>query len=221
MPAGSAPKISGVTVGPFQENCYLVVDEASGRAALVDPGDEGARIVRMVQDASVTLEAVWLTHAHIDHIGGVAAVKRAWDVPVFLHPADRPLYDNGARQAAAYGLPFDVPPSFDRELAEGDVLELGALRFSVMHTPGHAPGLCVFHGHGVVLAGDLLFAGSIGRTDLPLSDPRAMQHSLERVVAELPEEAVVYPGHGPLTTLAEERRSNPFLSGAARVLGAW
>ena len=220
MGAASPPRIAAITVGPFQENCYLLVDEPSGRAALIDPGDEGDRVVRMVREADVTLEAVWLTHAHVDHIGGVAAVRRAWDVPVFLHPADRPLYVNGARQAAAYGLPFDDPPPFDRELADGEVLELGALRFTVMHAPGHAPGLCVFHGHGVALAGDLIFAGSIGRTDLPLSDPRAMDRSLRRALAELDDATVVYPGHGPATTMAEERRSNPFLSGAARVLGA-
>jgi len=220
MPA-AAPRIVGVTVGPFQENCYLVVDEASGRAALVDPGDEGARVAKLVRDSGAALEAIWLTHAHIDHIGAVAAVKREWDVPVFLHPADRWFYENGTRQAEMYGLPFEDPPPFERTLADGGVLELGELRFSVLHTPGHAPGLCVFHGHGVALAGDLIFAGSIGRTDLPLSDPRAMQRSLQRALAELADGTVVYPGHGPVTTMAAERASNPFLTGALRVSGAW
>lgn len=215
----TGPRIASATVGAFQENAYLVVDDSSGRAALVDPGAEGGRLVEMVRAAGVTLEAIWLTHAHVDHIGGIAAVKRAYDVPIFLHPADTPFYENGSRSAAAYGIPFEDPPPFDRQLEEGDVLELGALRFSVLHTPGHAPGLCIFHGHGAALVGDLIFAGSIGRTDLPLSDPRAMQRSLQRALEALPDETVIYPGHGPVTTMAAERGANPFLNGAARVLG--
>lgn len=211
----AAPKVESVTVGPFQENSYLVSDLATGRAVLIDPGDEPARIIRLVERAGVALEGIWLTHAHIDHVGAVAALRHRWDVPIRLHPADRPLYDNAGRQAAAYGLPFDPPPPPDHELADGDRLRLGDLEFEVVHTPGHAPGHCVFVGHGVMLGGDLLFAGSIGRTDLPLSDPRAMQRSLERVLG-LDDALVVYPGHGPATSIGIERASNPFLTGAAR-----
>ena len=207
-------KISTYTVGPFQENCYLVVDEAAARAVLVDPGDEGARLVRAVKQSGATLEAIWLTHAHLDHVGGIAAVKREFDVPVYCHVDDEPLYRNAHVQAASYGVPFEQPDPADREVSEGDVLRVGSLAFTVMHAPGHAPGLCVFYGHGVLLAGDLLFAGSIGRTDLPLCDARAMQVSLGRI-ATLPPETVVYPGHGPATTIGEELSSNPFLTGVA------
>ena len=207
-------KISTYTVGPFQENCYLVVDEAAARAVLVDPGDEGARLVRAVKQSGATLEAIWLTHAHLDHVGGIAAVKREFDVPVYCHADDEPLYRNAHVQAASYGVPFEQPDPADREVSEGDVLRVGSLAFTVMHAPGHAPGLCVFYGHGVLLAGDLLFAGSIGRTDLPLCDARAMQVSLGRI-ATLPPETVVYPGHGPATTIGEELSSNPFLTGVA------
>jgi hydroxyacylglutathione hydrolase len=211
-------KITGLTVGPFEENAYLVVDEGTRRAVLIDPGDEASRIVRMVRDSGAELEAIWLTHAHIDHIGAVAAVKREWDVPVYLHPADAPLYAAGATQASFYGLPFEQPGPAERTLADGDRIRVGGLEFDVLHVPGHSPGLVVFHGNGVVLAGDLLFAGSIGRTDLPLSSPTAMETSLARVMRELPDETVVHPGHGPATSIGRERATNPFVTGLARML---
>jgi glyoxylase-like metal-dependent hydrolase (beta-lactamase superfamily II) len=211
-------KIDVRTVGPFQENCYLVVDETTGRAVLVDPGDEGPLLVEMVRRSGATLEAIWLTHAHIDHIGAIAEVRRHFDVPVYLHPLDLPYYTQlSARAAEMYRVPFEQPDGPHHELAEGDVLSCGSLRFTVMHVPGHAPGLVSFNGHGIALSGDLLFAGSIGRTDLPLSNPFDMDASLERFAA-LPEDTVVHPGHGGATTIAEERRTNPFLSGRARAL---
>ncbi len=212
-------RILSRTVGPFQANCYLVIDETTGSAVLVDPGADGAEVVGMVRESGARLEAIWLTHGHIDHIGGVAEVLRHYPVPVWLHPMDRPLYDSlSARMAEVYGLPFEQPPTPDHELRDGNVLTCGELRFRVMHVPGHAPGLVSFNGENVALCGDLLFAGSIGRTDLPLSDPGAMNDSLARI-ATLPEETVVYPGHGGATTIGEELLSNPFLSLRARALG--
>jgi hydroxyacylglutathione hydrolase len=211
-------KISRLTVGPFEENCYLVADPASGRGVLVDPGDEAPRIARMVRETGAELDAIWLTHAHIDHIGAVAGIKRQWDVPVYLHPADAPLYAAGSRQAAFYGLDFDQPAPPERAFADRDRLLVGTLEFEVIHTPGHSPGLVVIHGHGVVLGGDLLFAGSIGRTDLPLSNPADMEASLARVMSLLTDDVVVHPGHGPATTIGRERVTNPFINGQARVL---
>ena len=207
--------VTSFTVGAFQENSHLLADAASGDCVMIDPGAEGDRLVAAVEESGAALREIWITHAHVDHVGGIAALRRRWDVPVRLHPADDPLWRVVDRQAAAYGLPFECPPADYEALAEGDELRLGAARFTVMHTPGHAPGHCVFHGEGIVLAGDLLFAGSIGRTDLPFSDPVRMQASLARI-ASLEADVAVHAGHGPPTTIGTERRTNPFLTGAAR-----
>ena len=204
------------TVGPLEENCYLVADEEAGQAVLIDPGDEPDRLVAAIREADLTLEAIWLTHAHMDHVGAIAGVRRSFPAPIHLHPLDRPLYDRASQQGAAYGLRIEQPPPPDAALTHAEVLTVGSLGFSVMHAPGHSPGLVVIHGHDVAFVGDLLFAGSIGRTDLPLSSPAAMSRSLLRF-CKLPPETLVYPGHGPSTTLAVELVSNPFLNGAARV----
>ena len=209
-------KISTFTVGEFQENCYLVEDDERGVAAIIDPGGEPTRLVWAVEKSGASLEAIWITHAHLDHIGAIAGIKQKWPVPVHLHPADWPLYRVADRQAQIYGLPFEEPPPPDAELAGGDTLQLGSLSFAVMHAPGHSPGHVVLHGHGVAFVGDCLFAGSVGRTDLPASNGADLTDSLEKIAA-LPGDTVVYPGHGPATTIAEELATNPFLTGAARI----
>lgn len=210
--------VSAVVVSVFEENCYLVVDPATNAAALIDPGDEGERIVEMIRASGARLEAIWLTHAHLDHVGALADVKAEWDVPVYMHPLDRPVFVHAPAAAEMYGLPWSEQPMPDREVADGDVLSVGTLRFSAMHTPGHAPGHIVYHGHGVAFAGDLLFLGSVGRTDLPFCDPKAMSRSLDRATTLAPE-TIVYPGHGPATSIEREVRTNPFLNGGARVRG--
>lgn len=211
--------VTPLSVGAFQENCYLVADETRGVSAVVDPGADGDRIIAMIERSGTTLQAIWITHAHVDHVGAIAPVKKKWNVPVSLHPMDLPLYRKAGVQAQLYGIPFDEPPDPDVEFAEGQKLTLGSLTFEVNHRPGHAPGHVVLHGHGIALVGDCLFAGSIGRTDLPFSNPAELAASLERI-SQLPPETIVYPGHGPSTTIGEENESNPFLNGSARIVGS-
>jgi hydroxyacylglutathione hydrolase len=208
-------KVDVFVVGAFEENAYLLSDTDGGRAVFIDPGDEGKMLARVVSERRLHLDAIWLTHAHIDHIGGIAALKRHFDVPIYLHPADLVIYERGRDVAQMYALPFEQPPAPERALAEGDELSLGPYRFRVMHVPGHAPGHVAFVGDGVMFSGDCLFAGSIGRTDLPLADPAQLDASLERLVAMDPRMRVL-PGHGPETTIARERASNPFLTGLVR-----
>jgi len=210
--------VKTITVGAFQENSYLVVDDRSNRAVIVDPGSEGERLVEAIDRSGATLEAIWITHAHVDHVGAIAFVKRKWDVPIYLHPLDRRLYDAAGRQAQVYGLPFEEPPAPDHEFADGQQIKVGDAEMTVLHAPGHSPGHVVIHGNGIALVGDCLFAGSIGRTDLPFSNPPQLAASLEKISA-LPPETVVYPGHGMETTIGQERLSNPFLNGTARIVG--
>lgn len=211
--------VTQITVGAFQENCYLVEDPKTNAVAIVDPGSEPERIVEAVEQSGGRVEAIWITHAHVDHIGAIASLKRKYDVPVWLHPLDEPLYRVGGRQAQLYGIPYEEPPAPDRKFAEGERIKLGALELDVIHVPGHAPGHVVIYGHGNALVGDCLFAGSIGRTDLPFSNPSQLEASLKRIAA-LPAETVVHPGHGDATTIGEERLSNPFLNGTARIVRA-
>ncbi|HJQ11433.1 MAG TPA: MBL fold metallo-hydrolase [Gemmatimonadaceae bacterium] len=207
-----------ITVGPFQENSYLVIDDDTQHAVIVDPGGEGQRLVNAIEKSKATLDAIWITHAHVDHVGAIATVKERWDVPVYLHPLDRRLYEAAGRQAEVYGVPFEEPPTPDAEFADGQKLMIGKSQMTVMHTPGHSPGHVVIHGSGIALVGDCLFAGSIGRTDLPMSNPQQLAESLQKIAA-LPAETIVYSGHGPETTIGEEKASNPFLNGMARIVG--
>lgn len=210
-------KIQSLTVGPLEENCYLLIDEHTSRAVIIDPGDEPEVILDALHDSGAVLEAVWLTHAHFDHVGGLAGVLRAHPVPVYMHPLDAPLHAQAVDAALRYGIRIETPPAPDSELSEGDRVMVGSEELSVMHVPGHAPGHVAFYNDGVIFGGDCLFAGSIGNTSFEYGDRETLDASLVRIVA-LGDEMTVYPGHGPATTIGRERATNPFLLGTARLL---
>lgn len=200
--------------GQFAENCYLVADRRSRDAVIIDPGEEPAMFMAELDTRGWTLRGIWVTHAHIDHILGVGPIRRAYDAPIHLHPADRPLYDNVSRQAELYGFRVDPLPEPDAELADGDTVAVGGFTFDVRHTPGHSPGSVSFVGHGMVFGGDVLFNGSVGRTDLPGGDTATLLGSIQRHFLSLPDSTILRSGHGPETTIGIERLTNPFLTGA-------
>ncbi|MDP9331374.1 MAG: MBL fold metallo-hydrolase [Actinomycetota bacterium] len=195
---------------PYGTNCWLLAADGSDEAVVVDPGFEPAAVRALLLAAGIRPAAVLLTHAHVDH-AGTAGDFAADDLPVFIHEADAPAFTDPALWNP--GFENQLAPVKDlRTLVDGAVLDFAGFSFEVQHTPGHTPGHCVFVTDAIVLSGDLVFAGSIGRSDLPNSDPAAMRESLVRFL-KLEDELPVLPGHGPRTTVGRERARNPFLVG--------
>lgn len=211
-------KVVQIPNGRFVQNCYLVADEGRRECAVIDPGEDAALIARALTDLHMQPVAIWLTHAHIDHVLGVPELKRLTAAPVYLHPADRPLYDRVAEQAVAFGMRATPLPLPDRDFTHGDAVRVGDLTFAVRHTPGHSPGSVSLAGSDVVFVGDVLFQGSIGRSDLPGGDTETLLQSIQRELLCLPDATIVYSGHGDQTTIGHERVTNPFLTGAARLV---
>ena len=210
-------KIVQIPNGQFVENCYLVIDEGSRECVVIDPGEEAGLILRRITEAGVRPVAIWVTHAHLDHVMGVPRLRRETGAPIYLHPADRELYDHVIQQGLAFGIRVESLPPPDREFVPGETVRVGTVGFTVRHAPGHSPGSVCLVGDGVVFTGDVLFAGSIGRTDLPGADFDTLIRSIERELLVLPDSTMVYSGHGPETTVGRERGTNPFLAGVHRV----
>lgn len=204
-----------LVVGPFQENCYVVGDEATGEGAVVDPGDEASRIALAVEKTGLEIGQIILTHTHIDHVGAVAGLAEEYSCPVLAHAEAEPMLQQLPTQALMMGVRFGKVPTVDQYVEDEEVLEVGGLRLEALYTPGHAPGHLAFHvqGEGLVISGDALFAGSVGRVDLPGGDMAVLLRSIEDRLLTLPDETVVHPGHGPETTIGDERAYNPFLRG--------
>jgi len=201
--------------GPFAENTYLLTCESSGVRIVVDPGHAVRGLIRVLDEEDARPEAVLLTHAHLDHVDGIPLLLERWpDLPIRLHAADRPLYEAVGQQAAMFGLPPVELPTPTYDLEAGQRLTYGReIELDIRFAPGHAPGHIIFidEAGDRALVGDVVFRGSIGRTDLPGGDHRQLLDSIAREILVLPEETKLLPGHGPDTTVAFERRSNPFL----------
>ena len=206
-------KVHSFTIGPLETGAYLVVDERSREALLIDPGLESESIYDVIHKERLQLSAIVNTHGHFDHVCGNAFFKAKTGAPVMIHPEDVPLMHQAAQQALAFGFQVPAPPPADRLLNEGDEVTMGESRLQVFHTPGHTPGGICLYGEKVVFVGDTLFSGSIGRTDIPGGSYEILLSSIRSKLLSLPDETAVYPGHGPSTTIGEERVHNPFLTG--------
>jgi hydroxyacylglutathione hydrolase len=204
-----------LTVGPFQENCYVIGDEETSEGAIVDPGDEATRIALAVEQTGLDIGQILVTHAHIDHVGAVAALADEYACPVLMHAEAEPMLEQLPAQAIMMGLRFGKVPTVDHYIEDEEVLEVGGLKLRSLYTPGHAPGHVAFYveGEDLLLSGDALFAGSVGRTDLFGGSMEVLMRSINERLLTLPDETRVYPGHGPQTTIGTERAHNPFLQG--------
>jgi hydroxyacylglutathione hydrolase len=214
---GTPVIIEGFPVGSVAANCYIFGDDATREVFVIDPGDEAERILAEIRRLNARPVAIVNTHGHFDHVQAVDEVRRATHVPFWIHEAERPVLESGpARARVLFGVDLPDSPVPDGWLTEGQVLPVGSLRLMVRHTPGHSPGGVCLIGDGLVFTGDTLFAGSVGRTDLPGADQDQLFASIARVLLPLPDETVCYPGHGPETTIGEEKRSNPFVQPLVR-----
>ncbi|PLX95094.1 MAG: MBL fold metallo-hydrolase [Desulfuromonas sp.] len=207
--------IEDLAVGPLQVNAFVIAAAAGGEAIVVDPGEDGEIILKALERHNLTLKLIVNTHGHFDHIGANRFLVEKTGADLALHEADQELLSRAGEHAARYGLQTVASPDPTRLLADGDTVSVGGLTFEVMHTPGHTPGGICLYGDGHLFAGDTLFAGSIGRTDLPGGDHRTLIQGIRRRLMVLPAETVVHPGHGPDTTIGREKRINPFVGDGA------
>jgi glyoxylase-like metal-dependent hydrolase (beta-lactamase superfamily II) len=205
--------VRSFTGGVFAENTYLAVCARTGAGILVDPGAATADALRVADSAGVTIEQIVLTHAHLDHVEGLPLARRELGVRILLHPADQQLYDAAPFQAQMFGVQLEPLPPVDGELVVGDAVRFGDCALAIRFAPGHAPGHVILVGDGVALVGDVIFNGSIGRTDLPGGDFQTLMRSIREQVLTLPDETTLHTGHGPDTTVGHERVTNPFVTG--------
>ena len=207
--------IKTLVVGPIMANSFVLGCEESHEAAVIDPGDEADRILLALAESDLSLKYIINTHGHLDHVAANKWLKEITGAPILIHPLDAPMLNQVASSAAAWGITAENSPPPDRELEEGDKVAFGRINLEVIHTPGHTPGSIslVLENHTYVYVGDLLFAGSIGRTDFPGGSYEALEQGIKAKLYSLPDDTVVHSGHGPDTTIGREKQTNPFVRG--------
>jgi hydroxyacylglutathione hydrolase len=211
--------IKTLTVGPIQANCFILGCEETMEAAVIDPGDETDRILNALSESSLSAKYIINTHGHFDHVSANKRLKEVTGAPILIHSLDAPMLDQLSSSAAAWGLSADNSPKPDRQLNDGDKISFGNITLTVIHTPGHTPGGISLYASDIIFVGDTLFAGSIGRTDFPGGSFETLKESIRKKLFVLGDHVKVYAGHGPPTTIGEERRSNPFVGDNASYFG--
>ncbi len=200
--------IKKLAVGPLMANCFIIGCEKTREAVVIDPGDEEDRILDALEDMKVKF--IINTHGHFDHVGGNKKLKEATGAPVLIHSLDAPMLNTLSSDAAIFGLSIENSPPADQMLEDGDTISFGTVNLEVIHTPGHSPGGIALYADGNLFAGDTLFAGSIGRSDLPGGDYNTLISSIKNKLYGLDDDIIVFPGHGPETTIGHEKKNNPF-----------
>jgi hydroxyacylglutathione hydrolase len=209
-------KIHTIVVGDLRANCYILQSDTA--AIVIDPGDEPERIVRFIQDIKVQPSQIIATHTHFDHVLGVGTVRAKLKIPFLIHQDDLSMLESMQSRVRQFmGFEVPPPPKVDGYIKDGDSLKVGDETIRVLHTPGHSPGSISLSGNGYVLTGDALFNQSIGRTDLPGGDLNTLIHSIREKLFKLDDDTTVYPGHGPETTIGDEKLANPFVGKTARL----
>ncbi len=206
--------LEGFPVGPIQANCYIVGEETSGKGVVIDPGDEAERILGRIREHDLTIEVIFNTHGHFDHVGGNKRLKEATGAQIAIHPEDAHYLSKLSESAAVWGMFAENSPPPDMLLEDGQIVEVGGLLFKVLHTPGHTPGSVslLLESARLVFTGDLIFMGSIGRTDFPGGDYATLINSVRTKIFTLEDDFRILSGHGPVTTVGNEKRYNPFFT---------
>jgi glyoxylase-like metal-dependent hydrolase (beta-lactamase superfamily II) len=199
-----------ITAGPLGVNCYLIGCKKTNAGAVIDPGDDAPIILDYIKETKLDVKYILLTHGHVDHLAHLMKLKDKINAEFLMHQEDAFLLKGLFAQALMFGLPNPGNPKPDRFVTDNEVIILGDLKINVLHTPGHSPGSITFHVEDKLFVGDLIFSGSIGRTDLPKGDYQTLIDSVQTKIFSLPDETVIYPGHGPETTVGEEKATNPF-----------
>lgn len=201
-----------IVVGPLGVNCYLLGCEKTKQSAVIDPGDEVDSIIASINQNNLKLKFILLTHGHVDHVAQLVRLKQSIQAETLMHPDDLFLFENISVQAMMFGLPDPGDPKPDRFIKDGEIIKIGELEVKVLHTPGHSPGSVSYQVEDNLFVGDLIFSGSIGRTDLPGGNYHSLINSVQTMIFTFPDETKIHPGHGPSTSVGHEKKFNPFFS---------